>query len=141
MIIRKAILSDAEDLAKLYIQFWEPHKNCDPLVELNKKINLKNQTEFAKNDIKRRNRYILVAEEDNKAVGFIEFFIKKNESFFKIKEYGYLNSVAVDKYYRKQGIAKTLTQHAITFLKKKNIRYVKANVYNINKIAIKSWQN
>lgn len=46
--IRKAKLSDAESLARLYFQFWEPHKKVDPLLEFEKRLTLKSQTESAK---------------------------------------------------------------------------------------------
>jgi ribosomal protein S18 acetylase RimI-like enzyme len=137
--IRKAKLSDAEDLAKLYFQFWEPHKKVDPLLEFEKKLTLKNQIEFAKKDIRKRSNYIFVAEKDDMVIGFIEFFIKKNESCFKIKKYGYLNSTATHKDYRGKGVVKALTNEALKFLKNKGIKYVRTNVYNTNKVAMKTW--
>src|SRR3989338_6767629 len=137
--IRKAKLSDAEDLAKLYFQFWEPHKKVDPLLEFEQKMTLKNQAEFAKNDIKKISNHILVADKNGKAIGFIEFFIKKNEDCFKIKKYGYLNSAATDKLHRGKGVAKALTNEALKSLKRKGIKYAKTNVYNANKSAMKIW--
>ncbi len=139
--IRKARMVDAEDLAKLYLQFWEPHRKVDPLLEFEKKITLKNEIESAKKNIKKRNNYILVACHEDKIVGFIEFFIKKNESCFKIKKYGYLNSATTHEDYRGKGIAKALTDEALKFLKKRGITYVRTNVYNVNKIAMKTWTN
>ncbi|MEK6983068.1 MAG: GNAT family N-acetyltransferase [Nanoarchaeota archaeon] len=135
----KTKLSDAEDLAKLYFQFWEPHKKVDPLLEFEKKMTLKNQIKFAKKDIKKASNHILVADRNGKVIGFIEFFVKKNESCFKIKKYGYLNSATTDKHYRGKGIAKALTNGALKFLKKKGIKYAKTNVYDANKLAMKVW--
>jgi ribosomal protein S18 acetylase RimI-like enzyme len=137
--IRKAKLSDAEDLARLYFQFWKPHKKVDPLLEFEKKMTLKNQIEFAKKDIKKRNNQIFVADKNGRVIGFIEFFIKKNEVCFKIKKYGYLNSATTHKDYRGKGVVKTLTNAALKFLKKKGIKYVRTNVYNSNDVAMKTW--
>jgi len=137
--VRKAKLSDAEDIAKLYFQFWEPHKEVDPLLEFNRKLTLKNQIEFAKKDIRKRNNYIFVADLNGKVIGFIEFFIKKNEDCFKIKKYGYINSATTHKDYRGKVVVKALTNEALKFLKNKGIKYVRTNVYNSNRVAMKTW--
>ena len=76
----------------------------------------------------------------NKVIGFIEFFIKKNDKVFKIKEYGYLNSATILKKYRRRGIAKKLYLVAAKFLKDSGIKYIKTNVYTSNKLALKAWQ-
>ena len=39
--VRKARMSDAEDLARLYIEFWKPHKKCDPLLEFKEKLTIR----------------------------------------------------------------------------------------------------
>ncbi len=137
--IRKAKQSDAKDLARLYIQFWEAHKKVDPLLEFNKKITLKNQIEFAKKDIRKRNTITLVADLNGRIIGFIEFFIKKNEPCFKIKEYGYLNAATTHKEFRGKGVMKELTKAATKMLREKRIKYIKTNVYNSNDAAMKTW--
>jgi ribosomal protein S18 acetylase RimI-like enzyme len=137
--IRKAKMSDAEDLAKLYFQFWEPHRNVDPLLEFSKKLTFKNQVEFAKKDIKKKGTYVFVVERCGQIIGFIEFFIKNNDKCFKIKKYGYLNSATTHEDYRGLGVAKALTKECLKFLKKKGITHIRTNVYNTNKIAMKTW--
>lgn len=137
--IRKAKLSDAESLARLYFQFWEPHKKVDPLLEFEKRLTLKSQTESAKKDIRKRNNHILVADLGGEVIGFIEFFIKKNDDCFKIKRYGYLNSAAINKDYRRKGVAKALTDAALRSLKEQGIKYIRTNVYDSNKVAMNTW--
>lgn len=138
--IRRAKLTDAKQIAKLYLEFWEPHKSADPLLELNKKMTLKSETNAAEKTIRKRNVHILVADLNEKIIGFVEFFIKKNEDCFKIKEYGYLNSATTLKEYRGKGVAKALTNKAMKFFKDKKIKYVRANVYNSNDVAMKTWE-
>lgn len=137
--IRKAKIEDAGHLARLYLQFWELHRKIDPLLEFNKKITLKSEIKSAKKNIKKRGNYIFVACQKENIVGFIEFFIKKNEDCFQVKKYGYLNSATTHKDYRGKGIAKKLTNVTLKFLKKKGITYVRTNVYNVNKVAMKTW--
>ena len=140
ILIRKANLSDAKYLAKLYLEFWEAHEKCDPLLQFKDRLTFKNQMIAAKRDIKKKNNCIFVALKNDKVVGFIELFIKKNDKFFKVKEYGYLNSAVTLEGYRNKGIAKKLYIAATKFLKDKNIKYVKTNVYNSNIVALKTWQ-
>jgi ribosomal protein S18 acetylase RimI-like enzyme len=131
--IRKAKSSDAEDIAVLYLQFWETHKGCDPLLELRTTPTYKQEVESAKRDIRKRSLNIFVATMNNKVVGFIEIIIKRNdETYFRIKEYGYLNSVIVHEDYRRRGIAKALIETGLNFLKEKGIEYIKTCVYDFN---------
>lgn len=135
--MRKAIPCDAEAVARLYLQFWEVHKDIDPLIELKESPTLASQIEEAKRAIRKRTTYILVAveKETNEVVGYIEFLIKKNKDCFKIKEYGYLDACVTDKKYRRKGVAQKLTEAALTFFKDKGITYVRTNVYNGNEPA------
>lgn len=139
--IRKAKLSDAKDLAKLYLQFWSAHKKIDPLLELKKKLTIKNQIIAAKKDIQKKNNYIFVAVNNSQVIGFIEFFFKKNDKIFNINEYGYLNTAVTHKRYRKQGVAKKLYSAAANYLKKKGIKYIKTNIYLSNEQALNTWKN
>lgn len=138
--IRKAKLSDAKGMVRLYLQFWEPHKGVDPLLEPDKRPTLKNQIELAKKDIKKKNSHIFVAVKDNKIIGLIGFLIKKNEDCLKIKKYGLLDFSVTDKKHRRKGVAKGLTRFGFKFLRDKGIKYVRIKVYNKNKAAFKAWQ-
>ncbi len=140
MRIRKARLSDAEDLARLYLQFWEVHGDVDPLLKLARKPILKREAEQARKDIRKKGTHIFVAVEEGHAIGFIELLIKKNHPVFSIKKYGYLNSCVVDKRYRRKGVAQKLVRYGIAFLKKKGARHMKTNVYASNKAALKAWE-
>lgn len=140
MIIRKANIKDAEEIGELSKQFWDAHKNIDPLIEPLKEQTTKSHINDAKKGIKDKNNYIFVAEKDNKVVGVITFFIKTNDKYFKIRKYGYLDSATTHKNYRKQGIAKELNNFAIKFLKNKGIKYIKTNVYISNNIALNAWK-
>lgn len=139
--IRKAVKQDAKQMAGLYLQFWEVHVDCDPLIRPKRKPNMKSETESALKDIRKRSNIMLVAQDGMKIIGFIEVNIKKNDEMFKLKEYAYLNSCAVDKGYRKKGVAKALTMAAVNEVRKRNIKYMKASVYNVNETAGKTWKS
>ncbi len=136
MEIRKAKLSDAPGLARLYLQFWDNHERYDPLLRLKKRQTLKSETEQARKDIRKRNHAILVAVEDGQVIGFTEVLIKRREPIFKVKTSGYINSIVVGLSHRESGVGTALVLHALEFFKGKGIRHVKTNAYLHNKAAL-----
>jgi len=139
-IIRRAGPNDVIGLAKLYLEFWGPHKGVDPLIKLKDKLDLKTHVALAKREIRNRDVIVLIAVKGDEVVGYLEALIKKNESCMKVKRYGYFNSAVTHKRYRRQGIARALTEAMIKRLRAKGIRHIRANVYNSNKVALRTWQ-
>jgi diamine N-acetyltransferase len=142
MKIRKATKKDLKDLIELDKQFWDIHRKIDPFIEPSKKLTLKDHIKNAKSFInkKEKNKFKFVAELDDKVVGIINFEIQKNNNFFKIKKFGYLDSITVDKKFRKKGIGKKLSNFALEFLKKRGVNYVKFHTNWENKIAIEAFR-
>jgi ribosomal protein S18 acetylase RimI-like enzyme len=138
--VRKARLSDAEGLGRLYLEFWGPHRKVDPLIEMRRKITVKKEIESAKKEIKSKKSFTFVADKDGEIIGFIELLIKKNDRCFKVKKYGYLNAAATLKKYRGKGVAKALAKAGFKSLKDKGIEYVQGRVYNTNKTALEAWE-
>jgi ribosomal protein S18 acetylase RimI-like enzyme len=134
MIIREAKKRDVNAVAKLDKQFWDMHKKLDPLI-VPKKIN---HIQNAKQVIRRRGNLYYVAEIDYNIIGAINFEIMKNDPFFKVKNYGYIHAIVVDKNNKVKGVAKKLTKFALEFLKEKGIKYVRSDVYLKNIIARKT---
>jgi len=139
MMIRKPTLKDKEGLARLYVQFWQAHPNKDPLIAIKKKPTPKNQIKAAERDLRNRNIHLFIAEDRGNVAGFIELLIKKNHKIFKVRRFGYINSLVIGKKYRKKGVGKLLVKKAIGFFRQEKIRYVRTNVYFSNKTAAKAW--
>lgn len=140
MKIRKANKRDAEQVARLYLQFWSVHKKINPLHQLDFIINYKNCLKDVKELINYKDYCLYIAEENNEVLGFILFTIKKNPEGFKVRRYGFLEETAVDKKHRGRGIAKELHNFALHYFKKRGIRYVSCSVEVDNKVALKVWQ-
>ena len=138
--IRKARPEDAEGLAGLYLQFWEPHKNVDPLIGLKGKRDLRTHLAFARRDIKDMKNIIFVAVRGDRVLGYVEALVKKNERCFRIGRYGYFNSAVTDRAQRRRGIAKALTAEMLVLFNTREIEYIKANVYNTNRVALRTWK-
>ncbi len=138
MKIRKARKEDLKDIAELDKQFWKIHKGIDPFIEPGKKLTLKDYAKNANSFInkKEKNKFKFVGELDGKVVGIIKFEIQKNDKFFKVRKFGYLDSVTIHEDYRGKGFGKELTNFALEFLKKKGIKFVKFHTNWKNKKAI-----
>ena len=70
----------------------------------------------------------LVAQQDNIVVGYIIFWIRYEDE-------GHIISLAVDKNYRKRGIARELVKNAINIFTKCNVSEIKLEVRISNKGA------
>jgi len=140
MKIRKPTKKDLEELSDLVLQFWEVHKNLDPLIEPKKKETKQDRIKGFLEFSKRKNHFLYVAVEEKIVVGYTEFYIKDNDKFFKVRRFGYMDTIVVHKDFRRKGIGKELTKFVLDFLKKKGIKYVRANVYNKNETALKVWK-
>ncbi len=142
MKIRKPKKSDEKDIAELDKQFWEIHANIDPFIAPAKKLSEKDHLKHARSAInnKKKNNFYFVAELDEKVVGIINFKIKKNPKFFKLKKFGYIDLITVNKKYRSKGVGRALSNFALGFLKKKGISYSKFHTNWKNKSAIKAFK-
>lgn len=139
MLIRKAKSKDVRGIAKLYLQFWKAHPGVDPLITPKNKPTMKSEIKAAAKDIRKKNEYHFVADDNGRIAGYIELCIKKNHRIFKVRKFGYINSIVVDKKCRGKGIARMLVKYASGFFRQKRLKYVRLNVYFSNKAAQKAW--
>lgn len=140
--VRKAKQADAEDLAKLFIEFWKVHQPMDPLMKVEKEfLALERQIKEIKKGLKKKNTYFFVAVKDNKVIGFVSFMIQKSEDYFQIKKYGYSDAAVIARQYRGKGVFPKIVKAGLEFLKSKGIKYISIDVYNQNKRALDAWQN
>jgi ribosomal protein S18 acetylase RimI-like enzyme len=141
MKVHVARISDARGIAKLFLQFWEAHRDCkDPQLILRKERTAQEETFSAKKYIRKKDTIFIVAKEGTKILGYLEIIIKKNASIFKIEKYGYFDSIVIDKCYRKKGLGRCLVNEGIKILRKKGISFIKTNVYLTNIAARKFWE-
>lgn len=77
--------------------------------------------------------YFFVAEEKGKVIGYITGQIRR-----KISR---INSLAVDKKWRKRGIGRTLANHLIDEFKRKRVKEIFLHVRTWNKKALNFYQN
>ncbi len=141
MKIRKAKKKEINELAKLILALQKLHSRLDKHYRIKadavclKYIN----KELRKHFRKPKGKTILIAEENNKIIGYVEFGIEKRP--FNILEKGaWMYEIYVDKKYRRKGIGIELFKEAAKRLKKKGIEKVDVGYDLRNKESINFWK-
>ncbi len=90
--------------------------------------------------IKKRNKLALIAEEDNKIIGFLLGKINKRRGF-KIEKTAHIEKIFVDENYRNKGVATKLKNEFIKWAKKKGAKALTLYVAVENKKALKLYKS
>ena len=135
--IRKAKKSDIDDILVLADQLRKAE------VPLDKTKNLKEDSfrteryrEIQLKHISARKKLFLVAESDEKIVGYVNGYIVRNAEMYYKEPVAYLDCLCVSKTYRKRGIGKNLIDEFCKIVKEKGARYVKLNAFENNIPAV-----
>jgi len=141
MLIRKATEKDFEQYYKLQIEFMDYINQISP--ELTAKPNKNKLKLNYLKDLKNKNELILILEENNIIIGFIDGGIQKIHNsgwIHKFNKVGYISDVFIQKEYRKKGYFKKALKHLLNFFKKKGIIYCNLHVNIENKAAIQAYE-
>jgi GNAT superfamily N-acetyltransferase len=148
MIIRKAKISDLEQITKLWIIFTKEHDkliiDTDPRIkEYTKKkkdahINFKN---YIKKCIYSKNANVFVAQINQDLVGYSLNTINKNIPIFTIEKLGYVSDLFIKKEYRGKKVSSKFINLAKDWFKSKNIEHMSIKVWPQNKKAYSIYKN
>ena len=135
MKIRKANLKDLKQINEIYtegsidegrLQFQ--HFSKKEMIKDLKKHKWR-RIKGWKKELKAKNNFWIVAEENEKIIGFANADIDKDKD-------GRLTFLYVRREYRKKGVGKKLTKKRIDWLKSKKIKRIESGVYLQNKPSI-----
>lgn len=137
--IRKAKLTDVDEITELNIELMQYHKKYDSyyIIVKNARALVKKHTKLK---IKSRNALVLVAEVDGKIIGYLKAEIKKHNPIYTNNVIGNLGDEFVITKYRRYGIGKELTKEFLKWLKLKKVKEVIVTVDSRNKISINAWK-
>jgi len=145
--VRKATLKDVkiiDDLSSVFIRYHDEvvlKSNPQLKPHLTKKKNSSNIfKKFVVKNIKSRNGLVLIAEDDEKPIGYSLSYIKDNIPIFAIEKIGYLSDLYVDKKYRGKKISSKFKDEVFKWLKKKGIKHVSICAYVNNPLALKIYK-
>jgi len=137
MKIRKAIISDLEQIASLCSEQFDVMANLQPY------LNQKGQQskEFIVNIITEEQSEIFIVEDMDKIVGFVSVFEKKTPEFsFRVQHnYCYIMDIIVTEKYRGEGIATELMKRTREWAIDRNLEYIELSVL-ANNAAVKFYE-
>jgi len=142
MIIRKAKKEDFEQYLNLQKEFNKFINNLTHPI-FHSELSIKNLKKNYLIEINKKTELILLLEENNKIIGFIEGNINKlknNNWQPKFNKVGYISDVFIKEEYRKKGYFKKCLNELFDFFKKNKVKYCNLHVNIENKSAIKSYE-
>lgn len=140
MVIRKGEFKDIFEVVELFKELHEYHVQNEPKVF--KSISKEFMGQYYLNTIQSDAGYFLVAEIDNKVVGFAEIMIVKTENH-PLKHDNTLlriEKLVIDNNYRRRKIASKLFEYIQNEAKKIKADYLDLGVHEFNKDAIKFYE-
>jgi GNAT superfamily N-acetyltransferase len=138
MLIRKAKLKDLHQVSKHAVSMLKYHHTLDPYFAPAKNVQEVYQ-KFFKKCIYSKNKLLLVAEENNKIVGYALGALGLRAPVFQIRKVGLINDVFVEKDFRKLGLAKQFLLELNKWFKSKKLKHVELTVHSENEIGKKAW--
>lgn len=137
--IRKAKIKDVNQIVIFAISMLKYHNNLDSYFDPVK--NVKGiYKKFIRRCIYSKNRCLLVAEINNRIVGYALGETKSRPPIFNKRKIGFISDIFVDKNYRRKGIAKRFIVGLNKWFISKKFEYVELTVHTKNNIANKAWE-
>ncbi len=127
MNIRKAKLTDSKKIAEFNVLIAKESENLE--------ISYETTAKALKKLIKEKNKgFYLVAKENNKIIG--QLMITYEWSDWSNQDFWWIQSVYVDKKFRKKGVFKNLLKKVKELAKLENVSKIRLYVHKENKNAI-----
>ena len=131
MIIRKAKMEDTKELNLMLTLLIRDEKKYDDSIDETFVV-----TNMYENYIEDSQKCILVAEEDNKVVGYLYGILKTEDEVTKNKK-AILDALYVDTEYRKSGIASSLIKSFKKWCSNNGVKSIEVSVCSKNTTAKK----
>ncbi len=145
IIIKKAGKKDLLNLVNLWNKgLFKYHQKIanknDKSYDQPKKNNWTIWKKFAEKNLRSRKVLFLIVYDDKKPIAYCLSVIKKGIPVYKIKEYGLISDLYVEKNYRGKGLGKKLINKSKKFFKKNKLKFMELGVRHNNKSATKVYQ-
>lgn len=139
MKIRKANKEDTEKLVKMNAHLFDYHAKFDKYYRLGKETE-KDYRKHLKNVISTRKYRILIAEENEKPVGFLAGRIEKPRAYAKPKKIGVISSAFILPKYRRMGVGKLMFNDFLEWCRKNKVKNIELSVDSRNEIGNGAWK-
>lgn len=138
-MIRRAKVSDMQDLLLLWHEMMNSHKGMHPDFRIAENADLAVTSNFTALFDDSLSAFI-VAEEDHKIVGMLIAQVRQGLPYTATEISGYIRDVSVTKVCRGKGIGKKLVEAGVKFLKSKNVEYIDLITGSTNNISNDFWE-
>lgn len=128
--IRKAVLEDSADINNLLTLLIRDEKKYDSNINENCVVK-----RLYENIIPNNSNFVLVAESNNKIIGYLFGYIIDNGDAY-LEKTSKLEAVYVIDEFRKKGVATSLIKEFKLWSLKNNVKYIEVQVLNDNTNAI-----
>ncbi len=139
MRVRKATKNDIESIVMLNKELADMHHNIDRIYKEGQAV----ATSFKKyleSIIDKENVLVIVAELDDKVVGYMIGVIEQQRPFLNLKKAGRISDAYVDENYRNRGIGKAMFEELKSWFKKNGINFLTLSVDVRNKDGYAFWK-
>lgn len=136
MLIRKGTIQDIPKVREFLLDSWLMHAKKESKFVNPKTFENTNLKNYLKNCFNHSYKsYLFIAEDNKEIAGLIKLNIEMIESFFYQNRVLYIDDIYVSKKFRQQGVAKKLIEAAEKIAKRRNIKWLKARIYQFNQPA------
>jgi ribosomal protein S18 acetylase RimI-like enzyme len=139
MKIRPATIEDIPQIALLWQELSQMHAAMEPMWETLENA-IEKHEEHLKVIIVKDSYHIIVAETEDKIIGFSTLLLSNRPDVFLKKLSGSIRDTCVKSEYRKTGIGKQLTQELINVAKEKGVEMITLDVAVDNKVGNIFWK-
>jgi ribosomal protein S18 acetylase RimI-like enzyme len=139
MEILKAEEKHVSGILDLWEEFTKYHEPMDPRFPMVDKARESYEL-YLRNLMTDKDTKIMVADENNRPVGYVVAQIRKSMPGWQREKYGSISEMAVTKTHRRNGIGKTLLKEILAWFKSEGIDYIEISVASENKIGLSFWK-
>jgi ribosomal protein S18 acetylase RimI-like enzyme len=137
---RKAKKEDLEAIMELNKQLADYHRKIDKYYKPSSGTR-KSFKKHLSNIIQKNTVKILVAEDDERVIGYFVGSIEKAKHYVVPEKIGRISAAFVEEKYRELGIGKKMFDELIKWFKRNKIKHVELSVDSRNETSIRTWQN
>ena len=139
MNIREATKEDVPKILPVWRELMEFHvqrdacyTTCDGAEEA--------FSSYVCENIEKDDAMVLVAQDDEKIVGYCQCLVAANPPVYAIKKYGNLADTAVLEQYRRNGIGKQMVEQAMEWFKAKGLERIQVRMAVTNEVSTRFWR-
>jgi len=136
--IRKACLKDIKSVAELALLLLRYHSNFDPYFLPGKDAGPAYEKYF-RSCVLSRKKLLLIAEKNNRIIGYSLSHITERPSVFQIRDIGLIDDMFLISNFRRQGVGRLFLQEISKWFKSKGIKHVELIVHSANDIGNSVW--